>query len=88
MMSNLDDCSACWTLLCLSYHKEWKNEVAQEITSLIQKYSNSTSTEPLHKTFRYSLHSLVGINLSILREYNMTDGDLLSTGRHPVWTCE
>lgn len=41
--------SACWIFLFLSFHKEWKQKVTQEVTSLIQKYTDPTSSEPLHK---------------------------------------
>ena len=41
--------SACWILLFLSFHKEWKQKVAQEVTSLIQMHTDPASSEPLHK---------------------------------------
>jgi len=41
--------SASWIFLFLSFHKEWKQKVAQEVTSLIQTHTDPTSSEPLHK---------------------------------------
>ena len=33
----------------MAYNKEWKKKIHQEITDLVNKYTNPTSAEPLHK---------------------------------------
>ena len=39
---------ACWTLLHLSFHKEWKQKVVEEVNTIVETYTN-TSSGPLHK---------------------------------------
>jgi sterol 14-demethylase len=41
--------SACWILLYMAYNKEWKRKIYQEIMDLVNKHTNSTSSEPIHK---------------------------------------
>jgi len=33
----------------MAYHREWKRKIHEEIMSLVNKHTNSTSAEPLHK---------------------------------------
>jgi len=41
--------NSCWALLFLSFHKEWKQKVIEEVNALIQTHTNTISTDPLHK---------------------------------------
>jgi len=41
--------NACWTLVYLATHPEWKTKVQTEVNSLLQKHTNNSSNEPLHK---------------------------------------
>jgi len=41
--------SACWILLYMAYNKEWKKKIHQEVMDLVNKHTNSTSSEPIHK---------------------------------------
>jgi cytochrome P450 len=41
--------AVCWILLYISYHQEWKRAVSDEIDSLINGHTDSTSSDPLHK---------------------------------------
>ncbi|KAG5639777.1 hypothetical protein H0H81_000057 [Sphagnurus paluster] len=41
-------CGVCWTLLFLSFHKEWKHKVFAEVQAIIVKHT-TTSGDPLHK---------------------------------------
>ncbi|RDB26903.1 Sterol 14-demethylase [Hypsizygus marmoreus] len=41
--------NSCWALLFLSYNKEWKKKVSDEVQSLIKMHTNTTSSDPLHK---------------------------------------
>lgn len=40
---------ACWALLYLSLHREWKEKVSREVNALIQTHTDITSSDPLHK---------------------------------------
>jgi cytochrome P450 len=40
---------ACWILLYISFYGEWKKKISEEVTSLIQKHTNTTSSDPLHE---------------------------------------
>lgn len=40
---------ACWVLLFLAAHPEWKEKVSKEIFGLIAEHTNTTSLDPLHK---------------------------------------
>ena len=40
---------ACWTLLYLSAHKQWKDKATAEVHRLIAAYTNAASSEPIHK---------------------------------------
>jgi cytochrome P450 len=41
--------SACWVLLQLAAHPSWREKVKNEVKSLMDVHTNTTSTEPLHK---------------------------------------
>ncbi|KAH9477139.1 Cytochrome P450 monooxygenase [Psilocybe cubensis] len=41
--------NSCWAIVYLASHPEWKAKVKAEINSLIEKHTNTVSTEPLHK---------------------------------------
>ncbi|KAF8816709.1 cytochrome P450 [Phlegmacium glaucopus] len=41
--------NTCWTLVYLATHSEWKTQVQAEVNLLLQKYTNSSSDDPLHK---------------------------------------
>lgn len=40
---------ACWAIVFLASHPEWKAKVKAEINAIIEKHTNTLSTEPLHK---------------------------------------
>jgi cytochrome P450 len=40
---------ACWALVFLASHPEWKAKVKAEVDAMIEKHTNTTSGEPLHK---------------------------------------
>ncbi|KAF8877228.1 cytochrome P450, partial [Gymnopilus junonius] len=40
---------ACWLLLNLGAHSEWKQRAVDEYKSLVEKYSSEDSSDPLHK---------------------------------------
>ncbi|KAF8155590.1 cytochrome P450 [Crassisporium funariophilum] len=41
--------NSCWILVYLASHPEWKTKVKTEINNLLDKYTNTSSGEPLHK---------------------------------------
>jgi sterol 14-demethylase len=41
--------AACWTLLHLGANNEWKNKANAEIQNLIATYTNTMSSEPIHR---------------------------------------
>ena len=41
--------SACWALLYLGAHPTWKKRAIDEYTALVLKYTDTSSSEPLHK---------------------------------------
>ncbi|KAF9546460.1 cytochrome P450 [Agrocybe pediades] len=41
--------NSCWALVFLASHPEWKDKVKAEIAALIEKHTDTTSTDPLHK---------------------------------------
>jgi cytochrome P450 len=38
-----------WILLYISYNKEWKRLVSEEVNALIKRHVDTTSSDPLHK---------------------------------------
>jgi sterol 14-demethylase len=40
---------SCWTLLYLGANDEWKQKAIAEVQNLISAYTNTTSSEPLHR---------------------------------------
>ncbi|KAF8182333.1 cytochrome P450 [Pholiota molesta] len=41
--------NSCWALVFLASHPEWKAKAKAEIGAMIEKHTNTTSGEPLHK---------------------------------------
>ena len=40
---------ACWTLVYLSFHDDWKAKAKAEIDALVNKHTTNSSNEPLHQ---------------------------------------
>ena len=40
---------ACWALLYLSFHDEWKAKAKAEVDALVNKHTTNSSNEPLHQ---------------------------------------
>ena len=41
--------TACWALLFLSFHTDWKAKAKAEVDALIDKHTTNSSSEPFHK---------------------------------------
>ena len=39
---------ACWALVYLSFHDEWKAKAKAEVDALVNKHTTNSSNEPLH----------------------------------------
>lgn len=40
---------ACWALVHLSFHDEWKAKAKAEVDALVNKHTTNSSNEPLHQ---------------------------------------
>jgi sterol 14-demethylase len=40
---------ACWALVYLSFHDEWKAKAKAEVDALVNKHTTNSSNEPLHQ---------------------------------------
>ena len=40
---------ACWALVYLSFHDEWKSKAKAEVDDLVNKHTTNSSNEPLHQ---------------------------------------
>ena len=40
---------ACWALVYISFHDEWKAKAKAEVDALVNKYTTNSSNEPLHQ---------------------------------------
>ncbi|KDR74009.1 hypothetical protein GALMADRAFT_71675 [Galerina marginata CBS 339.88] len=41
--------NSCWALVFLASHPEWKDKVKAEVNAIIEKHTNTLSSDPLHK---------------------------------------
>ena len=40
---------ACWAIVYLSFHDEWKSKAKEEVDALVNKHTTNSSNEPLHQ---------------------------------------